>query len=367
MTSSAAASAASSPDSRRRAQPPAIGVVGVGALGRHHARVVRDLEGVSHAGVFDVERPRCRAVAAELGVEEQASLTELLEAADAVVIAVPTSGHEAVAMDAIRAGVHVFVEKPMAASLEAADRMIEAAADRDVLIQVGHVERFNPVLAAARPHLDRPLFVESHRLSPFTRRSLDVAVVLDLMIHDVDLLCSLIGSPVVRMAATGVPVLTRHVDIANARLEFEGGAVANLTASRVSVTGVRKLRVWQRSGYLSLDLAGGRGEFFRLREGVSLLEGSGLAGHVSSSAGDVSAAAGDVSVPAGLSSIVERIPIAGDGTEPLMAELASFRDALLGLAPPPVTGEDGRTALRLALAIQQQIEDHVANTRAASS
>ena len=329
--------------------------------------MVRDLEGVSHAGVFDVERPRCRAVAAELGVEEQASLTELLEAADAVVIAVPTSGHEAVAMDAIRAGVHVFVEKPMAASLEAADRMIEAAADRDVLIQVGHVERFNPVLAAARPHLDRPLFVESHRLSPFTRRSLDVAVVLDLMIHDVDLLCSLIGSPVVRMAATGVPVLTRHVDIANARLEFEGGAVANLTASRVSVTGVRKLRVWQRSGYLSLDLAGGRGEFFRLREGVSLLEGSGLAGHVSSSAGDVSAAAGDVSVPAGLSSIVERIPIAGDGTEPLMAELASFRDALLGLAPPPVTGEDGRTALRLALAIQQQIEDHVANTRAASS
>lgn len=332
---------------------PAIGVVGVGSLGRHHARVVRDLEGVSHAGVFDVDQPRRRAIAAELGVEERRSFADLLGGADAVVVAVPTRAHEAVAMEAIRAGVHVFVEKPMAAGLEAADRMIEAAEDRDVLIQVGHVERFNRVLLAARPHLDRPLFVESHRLSPFTPRSLDVAVVLDLMIHDVDLLCSLIGRPVAAMAATGVPVLTSHVDIANARLEFDGGAVANLTASRVSVTGVRKLRVWQRSGYLSLDLARGRGEFFRLREGVSLLESP--------------TPAEGASVPSGLSSIVERIPIVGDGTEPLVAELASFRDALLGLAPPPVTGEDGRTALRLALAIQQQIEDHVANTRAAAS
>lgn len=329
--------------------------------------MVRDLEGVSHAGVFDVDRGRCRAVAAELGVEERTSLADLLDRADAVVVAVPTSAHEAVAIDAIRAGVHVFVEKPMASGVEAADRMIEAADDRSVLIQVGHVERFNPVLVAARPHLDRPLFVESHRLSPFTRRSLDVAVVLDLMIHDVDLLCSLIGRSPVGIAANGVPVLTRHVDIANARLEFEGGAVANLTASRVSVTGVRKLRVWQRSGYLSLDLAGGRGEFFRLREGVSLLEGPTPAGGESAPLGGISAPAQGIAAPLGLSSIVERIPIVGDGTEPLVAELASFRDAVRGLAPPPVTGEDGRTALRLALAIEQQIEDHVANTRAAAS
>ncbi len=329
---------------------------------------------MSHAGIFDVDRARCRAVAAELGIEERTSLADLLDRADAVVVAVPTSAHEAVAMDAIRAGVDVFVEKPMASGIEAADRMIEAAEDRGVLIQVGHVERFNPVLVAARPHLDRPLFVESHRLSPFTRRSLDVAVVLDLMIHDVDLLCSLIARPLVGIAATGVPVLTRHVDIANARLEFEGGAVANLTASRVSVTGVRKLRVWQRSGYLSLDLAAGRGEFFRLKEGVSLLEGPGpaaggatLAGGVPRPPGADSAPAEAAPTPPGLSSIVERIPIVGDGTEPLVAELASFRDAVQGLAPPPVTGEDGRTALRLALAIEQQIEDHVANTRAAAS
>lgn len=307
---------------------------------------------MTHAGVFDVNRARCGAVAAELGVDKRSSLDELLERADALVVAVPTSAHEAVALEAIRAGIHVFVEKPMAADIASAERMIDAANGSGVVLQVGHVERFNRALVAARPYLDRPLFVESHRLAPFTPRSLDIAVVLDLMIHDVDLLCSLVGQPVVGMAATGVPVLTHHVDIANARLEFRGGAVANLTSSRVSVSRVRKLRVWQRSGYLSLDLAAGRGEFFRVREGVSL------------PAGPIS---GCGPALAGLSSVVERIPVVGDGGEPLVAELSSFRDAVRGLAPPPVTGEDGRRALELALAIQQRIEDHVANTRTAAS
>lgn len=332
---------------------PSLGVVGVGALGRHHARVVRDLDGVTCAGIFDTDAARGKAVARELGVEVRSSLGELLDASDAVVVAVPTTAHEAVAIDAIRMGVHVFVEKPMAPRIAAADRMIAEARTRDVVLQVGHVERFNPALVAARPHLDRPLFVESHRLAPFTPRSLDVAVVLDLMIHDVDLLCSLVGRPVTGMAAAGAPVLTRHVDIANARLTFEGGAVANLTASRVSVERVRKLRIWQRSGYLSLDLAAGRGEFFRLREGASVLDGPRLPDGVPSLAG--------------LGSIVERIPLPGDGTEPLVAELASFRDAVMGLAPPPVTGEDGRRALEVSLAIEQQIEEHVADTRAAST
>ena len=328
---------------------PSVGVVGVGALGQHHARVVRDLDGVTCAGVFDTNAERGGAIGRELGVRVRSSLAELIDASDAVVVAVPTTSHEAVAMEAIRAGVHVFVEKPMAPGIAAADRMIAEARHGGVVLQVGHVERFNPALVAARPYLERPLFVESHRLAPFTPRSLDVAVVLDLMIHDVDLLCSLVGRPVTELAAAGVPVLTRHVDIANARLAFEGGAVANLTASRVSVTRVRKLRVWQRSGYLSLDLAAGRGEFYRLREGVSVLDGPVLPAGVPSLAG--------------LASIVERIPVLGDGTEPLVAELASFRDAVVGLAPPPVTGEDGRRALELSLAIEQQIEDHVAYQR----
>ncbi len=339
-------------ESPRAAAVPSIGVVGVGSLGRHHARVVRDLEGARCAGIFDADEERSRTVGDELGVRVRCSLGELLGASDAVVVAVPTMSHEAVSREAVGAGVHVFVEKPLAPDLGAADRLIAAAGKRGVVLQVGHVERFNPALVAARPYLDRPLFVESHRLAPFTPRSLDVAVVLDLMIHDVDLLCSLVGRPVTELAAAGVPVLTRHVDIANARLGFEGGAVANLTASRVSVTRVRKLRVWQRSGYLSLDLAAGRGEFYRLKDGVSGLDGPTLPDGVPSLAG--------------LAAIVERIPIVGDDLEPLAAELASFRDAVLGLAPPPVTGEDGRRALELSLAIEEQIEDHVAYTRSAT-
>ena len=353
MTSFATARVASSSDFRDAVGRPGIGIVGVGSLGRHHARIVRDLEGVCCTGIFDIDRNRSATVGEEYGVRVSPSLAELLDTSGGVVIAVPTTAHEEVALQAIAAGLHVFVEKPMAPDTSAADRMIQAATARGVLMQVGHVERFNPALVAARPHLDRPLFVESHRLAPFTPRSLDVAVVLDLMIHDVDLLCSLIGRPVVDMAAAGVAVLSRNVDIANARLEFEGGAVANLTASRVSVGRVRKLRVWQRSGYLSLDLAAGRGEFYRVKDGVSVLDGPSLPDGVPSLAG--------------LASIVERIPIVGDGAEPLASELASFRDAMAGLAPPPVTGEDGRRALELALAIQQQIEDHVAHTRASAS
>lgn len=328
-------------------------MVGVGALGRHHARVARALPHARSAGVFDTDRERSEAVGREFGVAVRPSLEELLAVSDGIVIAVPTTAHEEIAMAAIQAGVHVFVEKPLAPDVSSADRILAAARDTGVIVQVGHVERFNPALVAARPHIERPLFVESHRLAPFTPRSLDVAVVLDLMIHDVDLLCSLIGKPVTRVAAVGVPVLSRYVDIANARVEFEGGAVANLTASRVSISKVRKLRIWQRSGYLSLDLASGKGEFYRLKDGVSALDGASIPRRVPPLAG--------------LSAVVARIPIRGDGTEPLVAEQCSFRDAIAGLAPPPVTGEDGRRALQLALAIEQQIEDHVAHTRSASS
>ncbi len=327
-------------------------MVGVGALGRHHARVARGLVGATCSGIYDVDHSRAEAVGRKVGARVMPSLDELVAVSDGVVVAVPTSAHEQVALAAIRAGAHVFVEKPLAPDIESADRILEEARARGAIVQVGHVERFNPALVAARPYLDRPLFVESHRLAPFTPRSLDVAVVLDLMIHDVDLLCNLVGRPVTGLAAAGVPVLSRHVDIANARVSFEGGAVANLTASRVSLSRVRKLRVWQRSGYLSLDLAAGKGEFYRLKEGVSVLDGVSLPE--------------GVPALAGLASVVERIRIRGDRTEPLAAELSAFRDAIAGLAPPPVTGEDGRRALELALAIEQQIEEHVAYTRSAS-
>lgn len=328
-------------------------MAGAGALGRHHARVLRDLHGVKAAGVFDSDAERGGAVGRELGVPAHPTLDALLEASDAVVVAVPTRAHEPVAVAAAGVGVHVFVEKPLAPDLEAAGRIATAVAAAGVVLQVGHVERFNPAVRAARPYMERPLFVESHRLSPFSPRSLDVAVVLDLMIHDVDLVDSLVCRPVASVAATGVSVLSRYPDIANARLEFQGGAVANLTASRISVRKVRKLRIWQRSGYLSLDMAAGHGEFYRLKDGAGGIEGPLLPEGVPSLAG--------------LSAVVERISLRGDGVEPLAAELSSFRDAVLGLAPPPVTGQDGRRALELALAIEKQIEEHVADTRSPTS
>jgi predicted dehydrogenase len=208
------------------------------------------------------------------------------------------------------------------------------------------VERFNAALRACEPYLDEPLFVESHRLAPFGPRGTDVAVVLDLMIHDLDLVLSLVGRPVIDIAAVGVPVLTTSPDIANARLQFAGGGVANLTASRVSVERRRKIRFFQRSGYISLDLAAGRGEFYRVRPGILLTPGI-------------------PPVATSLDDIVERIEFTGDGAEPLRCELASFIAALRGLQPIAVTGEDGRRALAVALEIVERIEQYVADSNPA--
>jgi len=327
--------------------PPRIGVAGVGALGFHHARILASLDGVAMAGVHDARPDRLAQVAAELGVTPHDTLEGLLGACDALVVAVPTTAHEAVAVAALDRGIAVLVEKPLAPSLEAADRILEAARRGGTFVQTGHVERFNQAIVAALPYLDQPLFVESHRMAPFSPRSTDVAVVLDLMIHDVDLVMGLVGAPLAEFAASGMPVLTHNVDIANARLTFEGGAVANLTASRVSLERMRKLRLFQRSGYLSLNLAGGTGEFLRLKRPLSELQ--------------LSAADGPAALD--LTEIVERIPLVGDGAEPLRRELEDFRDAVLGVAPPTVTGEDGRAALAVALAIQERIESHVPDSR----
>jgi len=323
-----------------------VGVVGVGSLGFHHARILRDLTGAELVGIHDIDRDRLEAVSSELGVRAFDELDPLLDAVSAVVVAVPTTSHEAVACAALERGVHVLVEKPIAPSLDAADRILEAAARTGALVQIGHVERFNGALRACEPYLDEPLFVESHRLAPFGMRGTDVAVVLDLMIHDLDLVLSLVPRPVTSIAAVGVPVLTVSPDIANARLEFEGGCVANLTASRVSLERKRKIRFFQRSGYISLDLAAGTGEFLRLRPGVAFEPGVPLPG-------------------TGLDDLVERIALIGDGKEPLRCELESFLAAVRGDAPVAVSGEDGRRALAVALEIIERIEDHVAHSSTA--
>ncbi len=301
------------------------------------------------AGVCDVDSDRAQEVGRELDVEVHTGLDSLLDGADGIVVAVPTVEHEAVAVAALERGVGVLVEKPMAPSLEAADRILEAAESSGAVVQVGHVERFNAAIRAAEPFLQAPLFIESHRLAPFVPRSIDVAVVLDLMIHDVDLVQSLVGRPIVDVAATGIPVLTPNVDIANARLGFEGGVVANLTASRVSTERMRKLRIFQKSGYLSLNLAEGTGEFLKLKQDLPLFS------------------EGDMEIPpeGGLANIVERIPLQGDGAEPLAKELENFRDAIAGLGVPAVNGEEGRSALAISLLIEERIETHVTDTRKA--
>ena len=323
-----------------------VGVAGVGSLGRHHARLLRDLPGAHLVGVHDTDGARLRAVGEELGVTTFDRLEPLLDRVEALVVAVPTSAHEPVARAAVARGVHVLIEKPIAPSLEAADRILEAAERGGALVQIGHVERFNGALRACEPYLEEPLFVESHRLAPFAPRGTDVPVVLDLMIHDLDLVLSLVRKPVRSLAAAGVPVLTPSPDIANARLEFEGGAVANLTASRVSVERMRKIRFFQRSGYISLDLAAGVGEFLRLRPGVALVPGKPLQA-------------------AGIEELVERIELRSDGQEPLRCELESFVAAVQGRGAVAVTGAEARNALAVALEIVERIEDHVAH-RAAS-
>jgi predicted dehydrogenase len=313
-----------------------IGVVGAGSLGFHHIRLLREVEGAELVGFYEERPERAARVAGELGVWAAGSLDELLARVDAVSVVVPTPAHHAVARRALERGVHVLIEKPIATTLEEADDLLAAARASGALIQTGHVERFNRAIRAALPYIARPLFVESNRLAPFTPRGADVAVVLDLMIHDIDLVHTLVGGRVTGLAAAGVPVLTPSVDIANARLTFDTGAVANITASRVSRERFRKLRLFQRSGYLSLDLAQGTGEFFRLREG---LDPAALA-----------------TAPRQLEEYMERIPLSAPEGEPLRLELESFVAAVRGLTPVAVSGEEGREALAVALRIMGEIE-----------
>ena len=311
-------------------------MIGAGALGFHHVRLLRELSGPAFAGFHDARAERAEQVARELGVHAFRSLDALLDAVDAVTIVVPTPAHFEVAREVLGRGIHALIEKPIATTLEEADEMLAIARANGAIVQTGHVERFNRAIRAALPYVDAPRFIESDRLAPFNPRGADVAVVLDLMIHDIDLVHTLVDGQAAAVSAVGVPVLTPFVDIANARLTFDSGAVANITASRVSRERMRKLRIFQRSGYLSLDLGTGEGEFFRLRGDV-----------------DVAALA---AAQAALEQFVERIPLRADEGEPLRLELESFLAAVRGKAPVAVTGEAGREALAVALQIVADID-----------
>ncbi|MFN2565929.1 MAG: Gfo/Idh/MocA family protein [Gemmatimonadaceae bacterium] len=313
-----------------------IGVVGAGALGYHHVRILRDVPGARLVGFYERSPERAAIVSAELGVPAAASLSDLLDATDAVTIVVPTPAHHAVAKAALERGRHVLIEKPIAVTLEETDELLTIARRVGVVVQTGHVERFNRAIRAALPYVRSPRFVESNRLASFNPRGSEVAVVLDLMIHDIDLVRTLVGGHVTSLEAVGVPVLTPFVDIANARLAFDTGAVANITASRVSRDRTRKLRMFQASGYLSLDLGAGSGEFYRLRGDLDLAELS--------------------KAPRTVDDFVDRIALEAPDGEPLRLEFESFVAAVRGDASVVVTGEDGREALAVALGIVREIE-----------
>lgn len=290
------------------------------------------------SGFVEARPDRAAQVSAELEVPSYSDLDTLLDDVDAVTIVVPTPRHFEVASRALQRGKHVLIEKPITATVEEADELLAIATRTGALIQTGHVERFNRAVRAALPYVNHPRFIESDRLAPFSIRGSDVAVVLDLMIHDIDLILTLINSMAGDIAAVGIPVLTSTVDIANARITFDSGAVANITASRISRERVRKVRIFQPSGYLSLDLAAGNGEFFRLKKN-----------------GDLHALIAKGGTP-DLTDFVERIALEAPEGEPLKLEFESFAAALNGSAPLMVSGADGRRALSVALRIVRDIE-----------
>ncbi|MGH9717984.1 MAG: Gfo/Idh/MocA family oxidoreductase [Candidatus Acidiferrales bacterium] len=302
-------------------------VAGVGEFGRNHVRVWSSLEDVELLGIVDSNADRARQIALEFGTRALPDLDALLAArVDAVSVAVPTKQHTTVGCKLLDAGIDVLVEKPMAASLEEADRLITAAQRSGRILQVGHVERFNPAVAAAQRIISRPMFFEVHRLGIFTPRSLDIDVVYDVMIHDLDILLSLVRSPVTDLRAVGIPVITDKVDIAHARIEFETGAVANVTASRVSTERVRKVRFFQEHEYISLDFA--RQDALRIRVQPGSPQGVGFE------------------------------KLAAEPEEPLKVELRAFADSVRTRKAPMVDGHAGRQALALADRVMASILEH---------
>jgi predicted dehydrogenase len=307
--------------------PLRLAVIGVGHLGRHHARILSALPGVRLAYVADIDEEKRYAVASATGATPVARAEELLGAVDAVTVAVPTEAHLEVARPFLDAGIGVLVEKPMTRSLAEADALIEAARRGGATLGVGHTERHNPAVVAARSVVSDPRFIEVHRLGTFSARSLDIDVVFDLMIHDLDVVLSLVGEEVAGIEAVGVPVLTPRVDIANARLRFANGCIANVTASRISRDRVRKLRFFQRDTYVSIDYAAPELEVWRLTR-----------------------------VPGALPTIGGgKVDIQKD--EPLRAELGDFVDAVREGRAPLVSGEDGRRALALAQRIVERMAE----------
>jgi predicted dehydrogenase len=307
-----------------------VGVIGVGHVGYHHARVYSQLPGVTLAGVCDTDQERMNKAATDFSTTGWLEYERLLEQADAVSVAVPTSLHHSVTKTCLETGVSALVEKPLCADLAGAEELVRLARDKGLTLQVGHVERFNGAVRKLAEVVQNPRFIECHRLSPYPSRGDDVGVVLDLMIHDLDIVLSLVKSEVTQAEAIGVPVFSPHEDIANARLKFADGCVANLTASRVSVDRMRKIRIFESDAYVSVRYDDQEVKVYRKR---------------------------DDKLRRGLDPMqcidIDVLPV--DKEEPLRAELASFVHCVQTGERPVVSGEDGRNALKLALELTEQI------------
>jgi predicted dehydrogenase len=310
-----------------------MATIGVGHLGKHHARLLAAQPGVTFVAAVDLIDERARAAVQSTNAEALTSPDTLIGRVDAVTIAVPTGAHLDVARRFLEHGVHVLVEKPMTSSLAQADELIALAKRSGATLAIGHTERFNPAVQAALPELRSPRFIEVHRLSGFPERSLDIDVVFDVMIHDLDIILAVDRSEVTAVDAIGVPVLTPKIDIANARITFASGCIANVTASRISKDKIRKMRFFQPDMYASIDCAAQELEVWRLQP---------------KSGGRPEIAGG---------------PVAVANAEPLKQELEDFVDAIRNGRAPKVTGEDGRRALSLATRVAEAIESQQAQAR----
>jgi predicted dehydrogenase len=309
-----------------------VAVIGVGYLGKFHVQKYAAMDRVQLVGVADIDRSRAAAVAVEFGTRAFADHRDLLSSVDAVSIVVPTESHYVIGLDFLQHDVDVLIEKPMTTSLEQADDLIEQAESRGRILQIGHLERFNPAVMALKEYVDHPMFIESHRLSTFKDRCTDVSVVLDLMIHDIDIIMNLVKSEIKSIHAAGAPVICKHADIANVRLQFENGCVANVTASRISTKNQRKIRLFQKDAYISVDFADRKIVLIRRNANHSngVVPGTDIQ-QLSFSDADV-----------------------------LEDELASFVQAVQTRKPPMVSGRTGRKALEVALKIMNEIDAAIA-------
>ncbi|HUI30061.1 MAG TPA: Gfo/Idh/MocA family oxidoreductase [Candidatus Acidoferrales bacterium] len=319
-----------------------IGVVGVGHLGQSHARLLKQIGSADLAGVFDIDKSKSQSIAAELNVRSFGSVEEVLNSVEAVSIAVPTSVHYDLAARFIEEGKHCFIEKPVTSTVEEAEAICRLSKEKKVKVQVGHIERFNPaVLALSNLKLD-PMFIESHRLAQFKPRALDVAVVLDLMVHDIDLILNFVKSPVTSIDASGVGVISDTIDIANARIKFKNGTVANLTSSRISQRQMRKMRLFQRDAYISLDFADGIAEIYRAVKPDKVMP--------------VGMNLGTIGIGDSTRAITYEQPEISQ-VNSLKMELELFVKSIIDDTPAAVSPEEGLKVLKVADTILRQIEE----------